>query len=148
MSNRSEILDIVTARLQGIRVTNGYATDAGRSLFLGEASSLGPDDPSSAVAIVIGEDTPTYQGEQVLIRLPLTIAALAKADLDAPWSTLEAILGDIKRAIEVADRRMGGRLKAPLTRGTTRTLPRETGSTTVGIGITYWISYQEVWGTP
>jgi hypothetical protein len=148
MSNRSEILEIVKTRLQAIRLGSGYATDAGATVFMGEAPSLGPDDPTTAIAIVIGDDEPRYQGEQILIRLPLTIAALAQANLDDPWGSIEAILGDIKQAMEVKDRRMGRALKSPLTRGSTRTLAREPGSTTVGIGITYLIDYAECWGTP
>ncbi len=148
MSNRSEILAIVKTRIEGIRIADGFATDAGATVFMGEAVSLGPDDPDTAVAIIIGDDEPHWQGVQLMIRLPFHLAALAKGTLDEHWTTIEAMLGDIKQAMEVEDRRMGRRLTSPLTRGSTRTMAREAGSTTVGVTVTYVIDYAEVWGAP
>lgn len=147
-TKRQDILEALRARLQAITRIGGYATDAGALVFLGEQPDLGPDDPDVALAIGVGDDEPGHQGEHVFIRLPLEIQAIAKASLDEPWLTIEAVIGDIKKAVEQSDRTLGGYVKRQIERGVTRTLAREPGSTTVGVGITYVAPYVEVWGAP
>ena len=148
MSRRSDILTGFQTRLEAILIAGGFVTDAGENVHLGEAPSLGPDDPDIAVVIIVNEDSVTYQGEQVMVNLPLTLQAIAKADLEEPYLAAEQVLGDIKKAVELADRTLGGLVKRQIQRGPTRTLPREPGSTTVGVGITYIVPYTELWGTP
>lgn len=150
-SNRQRIIEALRDRVCAIRKSSGFQTDAGATVFLGEAPSLGPDDPDVAIAIVIGEDGgQAYQGEQVLLNLPVEFQALAKACLEHPWRSFEAVLADIKTAVELADRRLGlGRVIChEIERGTTRTLDREEGTDVVGVAITYTVPYTEVWGTP
>lgn len=147
-TTRQQILEAVRARLQAIRTIDGFATDAGEQVFLGEAPMLGPDDPDVAIAIVIGDDVPTFQGEQVLLQLPLGLCALAKADLAEPWIAVETLLGDIKTAFELPDRTLGGLLRGQVERRPTLTLEREPGSTTVGVCVGYMARYTEVWGNP
>lgn len=146
---RKQILEVLLARLQVIHTSHGYATDAGQALYLGETPELGPDDPSEAIAVVVLDDEPRWQGEGLLLRLPINIQGLARADLEKPWLTVEAVLGDIKRAIEQEDRTLGKLVNHPgLERGSTQTLPRADGSLTVGAGITYSGWYREGWGNP
>lgn len=148
MSQRRDILEAVLARLGTILTSNGFATDAGGTLFLGAVPELGPDDPSVAVAIIVGDDAVTFQGENMFIALPLHIAAVAKADLDEPWIAVEDVLSDIKKAIELTDRTLGGLVQRQLLRGTTRTVPRDPGSLTVGVAVEYRAPYREAWGNP
>lgn len=144
-SRRQLILEALQARVSAILLAGGFATDAGATVFLGETPQLGPDDPFEAIALVPDDDSVQDKG-YLFVQLPVAVQALAKADLDAPWETIEAILGDIKAAVELDDKTLGGLLKAPMMRGTTRTLAREPGSTTVGAGVTYICSYVEQWG--
>src|SRR6266545_1582415 len=109
---------------------------------------MGPDDPAVALAVQIDDDNPTFQQEHVFSPLPLMVHALAKADLDQPWLTVEALLQDIKRAVELEDRTLGQRLRGRLERGPTQSLPRETGSEFVGASITYLAPIAEPWGNP
>jgi hypothetical protein len=148
MSRRLSILTAIVARLEQIQIANEFETDAGLRVFLGEAPALGPDDPDQAIAVLVGDDVPTYQGEHVLVALPIQIAAVAKADLDAPWVIVEQLISDIKKAIELEDRTLGGRVKRQIKRGSTRTLPRESGSTKVGVTVEYSAPYTELWGAP
>jgi hypothetical protein len=148
MSNRQELLAALVGRLSAITIAGGFSTDAGLTLFLGDVPALGPDDPDSVLAVVVGDDNPKWQGQNLLIGLPVHVAMIAKADLDDAWLTIEAMLADVKRAVELEDRTLGKRTKGPIERGTTRTMPREPGSTTVGTMITYWLPYTEVWGNP
>jgi hypothetical protein len=147
-STRQQIIEVFRARLLAIAAGAQFETDAGATVFVNETPALGPDDPATAIAVVIGEDIPSRSGEHTILELPIEIHALANADLDAPWVAVEAVLADIKRAIELPDRSLGGLVKARIERGSTRTLEREDGSTTVGAGITYLVPYAEVWGDP
>lgn len=149
MTAREAILSELRLRLRTIAIANGFVTDAGGQVFLGEAPQLGQDDPSHALALVLDDDEVNSQG-YLFVTLPVVVQALAKADLNEPWVAIEAMLGDIKVAIEQTegDRTLGGLLKSELRRGSTRTVPREPGGTTVGAAITYRCEYVERWGTP
>lgn len=135
-------------RLEVITRRAGFTTDAGRQVYLNEAPPLGPDDPEVAIAIAVNDDEPGHQAEKIVIRLPLEIHALARADLERPWLAVERVLGDIKRAMELPDRTVGGLVLRQFERGTTRTLEREEGSSTVGAAVTYIFPYAELWGAP
>lgn len=147
-SRRQQVIEAIRSRLEVIAIADGFNTDAGAKIFLEEAPPLGPDDPDVAIAIVIGDDNPTLHGEHVFGTLPIEIQALAKADLDEPWLAVEGVLQDIKRAIELEDRSLGRLLRSRLERKPTRTLPREAGSTSVGVSITYEAPIAEKWGEP
>lgn len=147
-SKRQRILEIVLQRLQAIRVEDDFQTDAGQQVFLGETPKLGPHDPDVAVAVVVQDDQPGYQGENILIGLPLEIQAIAKATPDLSYAAAEAVLADIKKAIELEDRSLGGLVPRTFRRGPTHSVERAEGSTEVGVGITYLFPYLEIWGEP
>lgn len=143
-SRRQAVLEAVVARLQAIEVANGYATDAGQTVFLGEAPALGPDDPPVAIAVVARDTQPAPNRFEVL---PIEIQAIAKADLNQPYMAAETVFSDVARAMELTDRTLGGLVK-DIEIGPTRLLPRDDGSTAVGTSIVYELSYVRVWGTP
>jgi len=147
-SRRRLIMEAIKARVSEISVTHGFETDAGLTVFLGETPQLGPDDPQTAIAIVVGDEEPQYQGAKFLIRLPLALQALARADLDQPWLAVEDVIGDLKRAVELEDRTLGGLVKSDLERRSVVAMEREPGSTTVGAEVTYLFTYSESWGAP
>ena len=148
MSVRSVAIEKLEGRLEQIRKSNGYATDAGQLIFLGEQPVLGPDDPVAAIAMVVRRDEPGYQGENVDTVLPVEVQAIVKADITRPWATIEAVIGDIKKAVEV-DHDLGGTLKPRgLERGATEPMDREAGSEFVGCGVTYRLNFAEQWGAP
>lgn len=147
-STRKSALDEILARLAAIRITNGYNTDAGARLFIGEQPVLGPSDPEASIAVVVREDEAGYQGENVVVRLPVAIQAIVKADAADPFSTVEDIIEDIKRAVET-DHDLGGRLvRRGLERGSTQPLDRESGSEFIGAEVQYRLIYAEQWGAP
>lgn len=147
-TRRQVILAALRIRLQAIHVADGYQTDAGDAVVIGEAPQLGPDDSDVAIALMVQDDDIQYQGENVNALLPIEIQAVAKVDLERPWWTAEMVLGDIKRAIEVDDRTLAGVVPRRIQRGRTRIKDREAGSSTVGIGVTYIAPYLEAWGRP
>jgi hypothetical protein len=134
--------------VQQITVANGFVTDAGATVFMGEVLSLGESDPDVVLALVVADDFVRSQQVTVALTLQVEIQALARAELAQPWVIVEAVLGDIKRAIELEDRTLGGLVRQQVLRGVTRTLPREPGTPTVGVGVTYLLPYVEEWGTP
>lgn len=144
MSDRSLILQALKARVSTILTANGFATDAGLAVFVGETPQLGKDDPDAAIAIVPLDATPEANRME---SWPIELQALAKADLAAPYLSAFDILGDIVSAVELPDRTLGGLVKH-IDVGPQRTLPREAGSTTVGIVQEYRISRVRVWGNP
>lgn len=147
-SRRQLILEAIKGRLEAIKKSDGFQTDAGCNVFLHEAPAFGPDDPQSGIAIVVADDAVGWQGANLAIGLQVELQAFSDTSLTRCWEECEAILSDIKRAMELEDRRFGGLIKPELVRGSTRTLPREPGTTTVGVGVSYGMTYVEVWGHP
>lgn len=147
-SRRQTLLAQIQARLQAITRGNGFQTDAGDAVFLNESPVLGPDDPPEAIAVMVGEDVPVWVGENVHVTVPIEIQGLANADLEAPWITAEAVVADIKQAMELEDRRFGGLLAGRMERGSTRVVEREEGQTTVGVSVEYLFPVSEAWGDP
>lgn len=152
-SLRQQILAAVVTRLSVITQADGaYFTDAGATLFAGEAPQLGPDDPAHALAVLLVDDEPRQAGPGYLVTGTLEIHAVANTALDGTslddaWMLVEQLLADIKRAVELTDRKLGG-LLYNMERGPARPLPRQEGSLTVGAIMTYELSWKEDWGTP
>lgn len=149
-SKRSAILNAVRARLETISVLTAYATNAGAQVFVGVEPELGPDDPRTAIVLFLGPVAPN-QSRAIgysTYRIPIVIQALASVLIDDPMVAAEELLGDIMQAIEQADRTLGGILKGPLEDGEIQQVEgREAGTTTVGVGITYYAPHVRKWGT-
>lgn len=153
LSIRQAIVTELLWRLGAIAIASGYQTDAGQQLFAGETPSLGPSDPDAAIALVVRDDLPSDQSGFgvdatgiVVTVLPIDVVAVAKADLAQPWVTVEAIIADIRKAIETADRSIGGILTKNLLRGRVRSLPRESGGTVIGATVEYRAIFADEWG--
>lgn len=149
MSVRSAALAEMRTRVKTITKANGFNTDAGKKVFLGEAPVLGPDDPDAVIALVVGADSAGYQGEHASVSLPVDVQVNVKAtDLEDPWPTVEAAVEDVKRAIET-DHDLGGKLlRRGLERGSSRPFDREAGSVFVGVAVEYTLRFVELWGAP
>lgn len=148
-SKREDVIRALRDRIALISVTNGYNTNAGQKIFLGETPTLGPNDPAAALALVVGTDESGYQGENVVSNLPVEVQAIVKADVSDPLLMIEAVIADIKRAVELPDRTFGGLLiNRGLKRGSTRPFEREAGSEYVGAAVEYVATLAEGWGAP
>lgn len=138
-SRRRQIIEGLKARLE----TTMYA------VHLNEAPAFGPDDPKTAIVMVIGQDVVRQHPEHCYIMLPVSVQAIAAADLAEPWLAVEDVLAAIKQAIETTDRHLGGLVVGDgIVRGSTRTMLREPGSTFVGVAIEYGCPHVEAWGQP
>jgi len=152
-SRRQRILEVMKGRLETIQVVDGFQTDAGQHVLLGELPEFGPADPAQAIALIPGEDVVNPHLSNIPIEWPLNICALVPARVRESWKDIEAMLADIKQAVELEDRLLGGllvegRSRLGLFRGTTETLERRSGSEFVGAVITYVAPYVEAWGHP
>lgn len=151
MSVRQAVLTEILARLAAITVANGYQTDAGQEIFIGELPTLGPDDAAAVIAVLVRddavEDVGGFAGDDIVTTLPIDIQPLAKADLDQAWLTIEAIIADVRQAIESGDRTLGDLLTKKLERGRVRPFPRASGSTMVGAAVEYRATFNEPWGS-
>jgi hypothetical protein len=142
-SRRQRIIEALATRLELIQTDNGFNTDAGSMVFLGEDPTFGPDDPGVALTISVGDATEARH--QLLMEMPLEIVALVSADISAPLLAIEQVIADIRTAVETDDRTLDGECKQ-ITRGAIRALPRESGFTVVGASVEYIALYSEVWG--
>ena len=160
-SKRQVALADLLTRLAFIQKAKGYNTDAGAHIFEGEAPRLGNGDPPAALAVFVGDDTPETSGGLVRTRVPIEIWATVPAGLQSPLMAIEAIIADIRTAVEIeqdasVDRSLGlfnGVTGAPATlplgleRGPTRPLRREPGSEYVGASAEYVARFETQWGT-
>lgn len=142
-SPRKRLIEAFRDRLVEIRRDNGYETDAGDQVLVGVPSLTSDDDPL-AIGLLIGDDDP-QGGGHLLVTLPIEAVATARDDVEDPLLAVEAIIGDIKRAIEAPGQTLGGVAKS-ISRGSIATVPREPGSTIVAARVPYLVRYAEPWG--
>ncbi len=153
-SRRQRILEALKARVERITIANGFQTDLGKNVLLGELPTFGPDDPKQVLAILPREDQVGDHLSNIPIMLPVDIAALVAPEIHHAGTIVEQALSDIKKAVELEDRSLGGLLTggrnnvAGLVRGTTEPFDRRSGSDVVGVLITYGCKYAEAWGDP
>ena len=156
-SRRQAALEDLRARLAFITIAKGYNTDAGKNIFLGEVPRWGPDDPPVGLAIAIGDDSTETSGGMAVSRVPVQVWAVVPVTTAGPLVVIEAIIADIKEAVEIeqdgsVDRALGVIDGAPATvsrgleRGVTRALRREEGSEYAGAAVEYIATFQERWG--
>lgn len=151
MSKRKAILLEAKARCARITVANGFLTNAGSHLFLNQDPSWSEDDPVEGIAIVVGFETVGWQGDRVVVTLPINVQAIVlETDLGEPWDRVEDVITDIKKAMELGsdpDRTFGG-LAIEIERGGIQTLELEQGSEFTGAQVPYQALYHEGWGQP
>lgn len=148
ISRRQLIILEFQTRMSAIKQSDGFQTNAGFAPYVGEYVVLDEESPESAIAMVLRDDIPKRVGENVSLTLPIEFQAIAKSNINQPWMMVEALIADIKKAIELPDRFLGGLVKERFERGQTRPIPREPGGATVGASITYLVHYAEAWGAP
>jgi hypothetical protein len=139
---------VFLARLEMIRKDNGYQTDAGSRIYIGENPVLGEADPEASLAVVVKETEVGHQGERVVETLPVEVQAIVRADASDPRATTEAVIADIKTAVEKDHDLNHTLIRRGLERGKTRPFPREDGSQYVGATVEYRLMYAEDWGRP
>ena len=154
MSTRSDAIAELKSRVETILVANGFSTNAGQRVYLGEAPVASPGDPDASLALVVGEDDPGFQGEHVVVDLPVDIQVIVKADTSDPWTTVEEIIGDVKTAVETdhelatVAKPNGTLIHRGLERGRVAPFDRDSGSEYVGAAIRYNLKMAETWGAP
>jgi hypothetical protein len=159
-SKRQVAIEELVHRLEFITKANGYNTDAGEHIFVGEAPTFGDADPPEALAVMVDEDSVQTNGGVMRARTPVEIWAVVPAGLAAPLYAIEAIIADIKEAVEIeadgsVDRFLGtttdagqpyGTLPRGLERGTIKPIRRNEGSEFVGAIVEYIANFEEHWG--
>lgn len=147
-------------RLGYIQTAKGYNTDAGLHIFQGHLPKLGPDDPQDCLAVLIGEDTATTAGGRISTRVPFEVWAIVNAAEAAdPLASIEAIIADIRAAVEIEspngiDRYLGSfgdppqpaTLPKGFSRGVTKGTTMPDGAGFVGALVEYVGEFAEVWG--
>jgi hypothetical protein len=149
---RGRILDALLERLRGIRTELGFETDAGQYVTLGRLSST-TGDPVPRLALIPGETRTLVGNARFVIReLPCSIEGLMRADRTDPIAPVEAMFGDVKRALFApADRTLEGLLVGDsdnLQYGEERHLDTEPGSASVAGSVEVIVKYSERFGSP
>lgn len=147
-SRREQIIDALKTRAEAITVVGGFNTDLGASLLINELPQFGPDDPRQVLVMLVGDDEITSQGKGFLYRLPFTFLVLVDADVEDGWRQVEQGIADVKRAIELEDRTLGGLSSGYMERGNVETIPREPGSAAIAAAVPYVTFMKEGWGAP
>jgi hypothetical protein len=141
--------------VKGIQVANGYQTDAGLTVFLGEAPVLSENDATVAIAIEAGDEQPADASfgsrlspsrMELPVTFPVEVHAYARVDLAEPVIAREAVIGDIKRCVE-NEEDWPDELKA-LERGDVSRFERADGTVAIGGMVEYLFTYVETWGAP
>ncbi len=148
MSVRQNLIAEIVSRLSGILLAGGYQTDAGALIFVGQTPPLAEGDPTEALAVVVGGEEVGYQGENVLVVLSIVVHAIVRADVDQPILASEAVIADIKRAVETDHDLARILLPRGLERGATTAAKREPGSEYVAATVEYRCRFVERWGQP
>jgi len=154
-SRRLQIIEALKARVEAIDGTGDFNTTAGANVLVNEEPKFGTHDPKVAIVMLVKEDQGgELQLGNIPLLLPIDFVAMVAPTLDAPWRQTELVLADIKKAIELEDRSLGGLLTGGrnnpegLMRGTTEVFYRQNGSEAAGLLITYAAKYVEAWGFP
>jgi len=157
-SRRMAALEDLLARLAFIQTVKGYNTNAGAQIFEGEAPRFGsPEDQPAALAVFVGDDSPEMQGGTLRTRVPIEIWACVNVGFNSPLLLVEAVIADIRIAVEIekdgaTDRALGvfnggpATMPTGLDRGPTRALRREQGSEFVGASVEYVARFETRWG--
>lgn len=146
LSKRQRVLAAVVTRLQAITQVNGFQTDCGEAIVVGRTPELGPDDPDDAIAVIPQDVTSRKAGPAYLLDWPISIQAISKEDLDDVGLRIEAVLADIKSAMELDDRRFDGLIAGDMERSAERRLEMEPDSPVLGAEILYTLQLKESWG--
>ena len=151
-SRRLYILEALAQKLEQITLTNGFNTDAGLKVELGQDLDLGESDPDAAIAIVPGAERFSSSQTKLYSEWPIAIRAVVKADLDQPWLTAEQIIADIERAVEVGDRTFGDLVNWNGDHGlildSIASFERAPGSSVIGMEALFIAKLQRSWGDP
>jgi len=155
-SKRQRILEDVLRRLAFITEANGYSSDLGESVLMGEDPKLGPDDPA-AIVVEVAPDQGTMSGPRILAAIPIQVQAIVLASAyESPMLAAEAIIRDIVVALEIDK----GEAKANLSHALDGTsakgfvysgtgwLTRQAGSEFVGAFVSYVANMERLWGDP
>ncbi len=142
---------MATNRQKIIEAFNVTVVASGFLVYAGGTPSLGEDDPDVVVAVILGDDEPGHQMQNIHLELGVGVEVIAKASLDNPYDAIEDALGVLKTNIETPDRSLGGLLRnlsRGMERGGTIAMEFEPGSTVVGRRLMYVLSHVEGWGSP
>lgn len=147
-TKRRRILEAMKARAQRIRIANGFFTDAGERVKAGRDAVTDADTLPLVRMIVAAE--PEFQGaaDRARLRLEIEYEALARFDASHPIGVEEDLLGDLKRAVFLAeDRTLNGRALdvKHVGEGTTT---RQEGGTVVAARVRAVVEYIETYGEP
>lgn len=149
-SVREQVADALMERVLEIQKVNGFNTDAGVTVVLGQKVRPGESDPDTVLQVTVGVETvATWQAGKVFYKIPYVFEVISRAGRAESWRDAERLLQDVKRAVELPDTTLDGLLEHPgLERSPARTLERDPGAEDVGIEITYFACVQESWGSP
>lgn len=147
-----QIIDAIIARLQTIRVADGFNTDAGRQVYWARRHV----DANSIVVWRVDETPDDSTQSRMAQLLTLTVEGHVEAEQAETGQQLEYLLADIKKAVLV-EGGVGGRgiqasggesLTNDVLLLSTTAAEREDGQTTEAVLVNLEIHFPEKYGDP
>ena len=101
-----KILLALRSRLEMITLANGYQTDAGRNVMIGQRLADHRADILPAIRVMrSNEPTIQLQGRRRDLTFAASVECFVLADQDNPGLALEDVIADVKKALFLADDR-------------------------------------------
>lgn len=151
----SEVAAEVYARVQDIKIENGYETEMGRTVFQGKVKVVDEQVQQAIYCVSVLEGIQVVEEQAAQGRLPAVrveqrygLVGYAVCDLDQPNLAAHAMLRDFKRAIwKGGDSTWGGKVRSVQYR-TTDIGPRPDGVAIVMALLEFGVEYAEQLGQP
>ena len=158
-SMRQRIIAALKARAEAITIENGFHTDAGLKVTHGYRRP-GAGETDARIAMLSNGPLPPVPSEEqddVIVRRQWSIGFIAmepvSAEVDDALDVAEELLADLKRALFLDDRTLGGLLRANeevgnIEIGAEQTADREPGGTWVEAAVEVLVTFTERRGQP
>lgn len=141
-SIRELILANIVTTLQGITIDNGFTFDVQRRNVRRMIGSVAEVAEFPTLYLVVGQEqilTPVH--DKVTVRLPVTIEAWCRDSADTLPTTLEALVADVRKAMN-ADYTRGGNAIESYEDGCTEPILSEAENLRGVVGIHYHVQYR------
>jgi len=148
MSDVTNIISAIKARLETITKLGGFNTDAGDNVIIGRRT---PDQTELPILCVFDIEDDPDEAERYLPEMMITLTTAVEAYVNVgtdPMTAVHNIIDDIKTAVlDVTDRTLGG-LTLDFGYGGREIQWPEDAGTVISVRVLFVCLYRETYGAP